>query len=197
MKIYKVGDSQKAVCEFCKAVKPMTLKLSDVPFSDGNGIVKNVLAGVCDDCGSTGFIPQQSVPMVKKQLDVRRKPLESRVPAHMVDILNLASNSVGAGTDFSATLIKYFIHQLSQDEKSALRLSEYLKSNLATGTSQKRLSLKGRVVFDELNTIKNKAQIYSTTDAIKAVVLKINEDMLINPKPDLIKELRGVAAAFS
>ena len=187
MKIYKVGDSQKAVCEFCKAVKPMTLKLSDVPFSDGNGIVKNVLAGVCDDCGSTGFIPQQSVPMVKKQLDVRRKPLESRVPAHMVDILNL----------FSATLIKYFIHQLSQDEKSALRLSEYLKSNLATGTSQKRLSLKGRVVFDELNTIKNKAQIYSTTDAIKAVVLKINEDMLINPKPDLIKELRGVAAAFS
>ena len=81
MKIFKVGDTQKAVCETCKSIENATFALRDVPFSDGYGVVKNVLVGVCDKCDSVVLVPQQSAPAIKKQLDARRKPVESRVPA--------------------------------------------------------------------------------------------------------------------
>ena len=40
MKIFKVGDTQQAVCETCKSIENATFALRDVPFSDGSGIVK-------------------------------------------------------------------------------------------------------------------------------------------------------------
>lgn len=197
MKIFKVGDTQKAVCETCKSIENATFALRDVPFSDGHGVVKNVLVGVCDKCDSVVLVPQQSAPAIKKQLDARRKPVESRVPAHMVDILNVASSVLGAGTDFSSTLIKYYIHALSKEEKSIDSLLKYLESDLAKGHAQKRISLKGRLVFDELNTLKMRTHLDNTTDILKAVVLKINDDVLVNRKPSVINELKAVAAAFA
>lgn len=46
MKIFKVGDSQKAICENCRSLENATFKLRGVPFSDGSGVVKNALVGV-------------------------------------------------------------------------------------------------------------------------------------------------------
>jgi hypothetical protein len=69
MKILKVGDKQKAVCYKCKAVKNTTFYLRDVPFSDGSGIVKNILVGVCDFCDGVIITPHQSTPAIKKELD--------------------------------------------------------------------------------------------------------------------------------
>jgi hypothetical protein len=197
MKIFKVGDTQKAVCETCKSIENATFSLRDVPFSDdGHGVVKSVLVGVCDKCDHVVLIPQQSAPAIKKQLDARRKPVESRVPAHMVDILNLASISLGASVDFSSALIKYYIHTLSQEGKSAEGLLKYLESDLAKGQAQKRISLKGRFVSDELNAIKLRTHLESTTDVLKAVVLKINDDVLVNPNAKMLNKLKSVAAAF-
>lgn len=197
MKIFKVGDTQKVMCESCQSPETATFGLRDVPFSDGHGLVKNVLVGVCDKCDRVAVIPQQSVPAIKKQLDARKKPIESRVPAHMVDILNLASSSLGASTDFSAALIKYFIHTIYENEKTADSLLKYLDSDLAEGKAQKRISLKGRLVLDELKTIRVRAHLTSNTDVLKAVVLKINDDVLVNPKAQLIKELKSVAATYA
>ena len=42
MKIFKVGDTQKAICENCRSLENTTFVLRDVPFSDGDGVVKNV-----------------------------------------------------------------------------------------------------------------------------------------------------------
>ncbi len=91
MKILKAGDIKKAACNHCKAFEDVTFKLRDTPFSDGSGIVKNVLVGVCNRCDSVAVLPHQSVPAVKRQLEAQRRTLESRVPAHMIDILNLVS----------------------------------------------------------------------------------------------------------
>ena len=83
MKILKVGDTKNAACNNCESFQGVTFKLRDVPFNDGSGVVKNVLVGVCDNCDSVAVLPHQSTPAVKKQLEVQRKSLESRVPAHM------------------------------------------------------------------------------------------------------------------
>ena len=197
MKIYKVGDKQKAVCESCQSLTDATFMLRDVPFSDGSGTVKNVLAGVCDSCNEVVLIPHQSTPAIKKQLDTHKKAVETRVPAHMVDMLNLASMELGGSTDFSNALIKYYLHNLSEQKTSVKGLTKYLESDLAKGVAQKRISLKGRQVSKEIDNIKFKTSIGSTTDVLKAVVLKINDDVFVHPKTQLINSLKGVAAAFA
>ena len=66
MKIFKVDDKSKAVCADCIALVSTTFMLRNVPTSDGRGIVKQVLAGVCDHCDSVVSIPNQSAPFIDK-----------------------------------------------------------------------------------------------------------------------------------
>jgi len=195
MKILKVGDTQKALCNSCKSLQNITFKLRDTPFSDGSGIVKNVLVGVCDLCDSVAVLPHQSTPLIKKQLEKQRKSLESRVPAHMIDILNLASDKIGGGTEFVPNIMKYYIHALSNSEISPNNISRYLNSDLAKGIAQKRISLKGRHLQEELIQLKELVDVDSTTDIIKIVVLKINDDLLVKERSKPIGQLRNIMAA--
>lgn len=66
MKNFKVGDKSKAICQDCKSLVDTTFKLRDVPFSDGSGVVKNILTGVCDQCGRIVSIPHQSTTTIKR-----------------------------------------------------------------------------------------------------------------------------------
>ncbi|MFC1777441.1 hypothetical protein ACFL3I_08875 [Pseudomonadota bacterium] len=195
MKILRVGDTQKAACSECKSFVTVTFKLRTVPFSDGIGAVKNVLVGVCDRCDCVAVLPHQSTPVVKKQMDAQRKGLESRVPAHMVDILNLASVELSGGTEFVPGLIKFYIHSLSNNDISARDIPAYLESELAKGKSQKRISIKGRLVTEEVDRLKKITNIRSTTDLLKAVVLKINDDVLVKKKTRTIKQLKNIVSA--
>lgn len=197
MKILKVGDTKKAACNRCKSFQDVTFKLRDVPFSDGTGIVKNVLVGVCNTCDSIAVLPHQSAPAVKKQLEVQRKSLESRVPAHMIDILNLVSEELGGGIEFVPSIMKFYIHSLSNNSISPTNISRYLNTDLAEGVAQKRISIKGRHLDEELQHLKLVTKIKSTSDLIKSVVLKINDDVLVNKKPRAISQLKNIMAATS
>ena len=44
----------------------MTFCVRDVPFSDGSGIVEQILVGVCDQCKRVIAIPAQSTPKIKE-----------------------------------------------------------------------------------------------------------------------------------
>ncbi len=74
MKIFKVGESQKAACSNCQSFENATFQLRDVPFSDGTGVVKKVLVGVCDKCESVTVLPHQS----HLRLNVNMKQSESQ-----------------------------------------------------------------------------------------------------------------------
>jgi len=195
MKILKVGDTKKAACNTCESFQDAIFQLRDTSFNDGSGIVKNVLVGVCDTCDSVIVLPHQSTPAVKKQLEKQRKSLESRVPAHMIDILNLASDKLGGGTEFVPNIMKYYIHALSNNEISSNNISRYLNSDLAKGVAQKRISLKGRHLEEELALLKELIDIESTTDLLKIVVLKINDDVLVNERPKPMGQLKNIMAA--
>lgn len=195
MGILKVGDTKRAVCNECKSFETVTFKLRDVPFSDSSGIVKNVLVGVCNKCDSVAVLPYQSTPVVKKQLEVQRKALESRVPAHIIDILNLASFELSGNTDFVPNLVKFYIHSLSDNAMPTTEFPKYISSDLFKGKSQKRLSIKGRKVIDEINILKEKTHINSTSDLIKSIALKINDDILVNKNTKTIIALKNIVAA--
>jgi hypothetical protein len=194
MNILKVGDKGKAACDKCRAFVVTTYKLRDVPFSDNSGIVKSVLVGVCDGCDSVVALPHQSTPMVKKQLEKQRASLESRVPAHLIDILNLASFELGGSTDFVPSIMRYYIHALSNGDLSVKDMANYLKSDLAKGKSQRRLSIKGRNVMADTEKLKALTHIESTSELIKGIILKINDDIFNQKKDEPIKFLKNLAA---
>jgi len=195
MKILKVGDTKNAACNHCESFQNVTFTLRDVPFNDNSGTVKDVLVGICNSCDSVAVLPHQSTPAVKKQLEAQRKSLESRVPAHMIDILNLASDKLGGGTEFANNIVKFYIHALSSNEISPDHLAQYLDTELAKGPSQKRISLKGRHLQEELALLKSLTKIKSTTDLLKSVVLKINDDLLVNEEKRPTDQLKSVLAA--
>ena len=197
MKIFKVGDSQKVICEHCGSLQTAIFKLCDVPLSDGSGTVNNVLAGVCDECGQVCLLPHQSTPAVRRQLEAQRRSVESRLPAHLIDILSLAVCELGGTADFVPSLMKYYIHRLAKDPQAAAELSVNLKSELAQGKSDKRLSLKGRRVSEELDFLKAVSHISHTTDLIKSVIIKINEDVLVKKSPGPLQELKSIVAAVA
>ena len=195
MKIVKAEDKSTAACGTCKKFVDVTYRLRDVPLSDGSDIVRDVLVGVCDICDDVCVMPHQSVPIVTKTLERQRKAIDSRVPAHMLDILNLASAEVGGGADFVPNMLKYDLHAMAMNQMSSGRLAAYLASDLASGKSQKRISLKGRRVSDDIEKVKELTEITSTSDIVKGVILKINDDILQKKSKRPIKALEGIAAA--
>lgn len=197
MDIVKVGDVAQVICSHCKALTRATYKLRDVPFSDGSGTAKRVLVGVCDQCDQVSVLPNQSIPAVKRQFEAQRKPIESRLPAHLVDILNLASSELGGSSDSVPSLVKYYIHVLASDEKASLRLKKLIESDLAKGKSEKRLSLKGRKLAEEIDRLKSAAKIENTSDLIKGVVLKIHEDILVRKNKKQTEALRTLFAVMA
>ncbi len=195
MKILKVGDSKQLACAHCNSFQEVTFLLRDVPFSNGKGTVKNVLAGVCNKCDSIAVLPHQSTPVIKMQMDVQRKSLESRVPAHMVDILNLVSFELGGGVEFVPNILKFYIHSLSNQSISPNNIAQYLSTNLAKGAAQKRISLKGQYLEEDIQSLKALTHIKNTTDLIKSIVLKINDDVLVKKRKIPIKQLKNIMAA--
>jgi hypothetical protein len=196
MNIVKVGDKGKAACDKCKAFVTATYKLRNVPFSDGSGTVDNVLVGVCEQCDDVCVLPHQSTPMVKHALKKQRRSVEARIPAHMLDILNLASTEVGCSTSFVQSMMKYYIHALAINKISRKKLADYLKSDLAKGKAEKRISLKGHHIHQDMAELKALTHLDSDSSLIKSVILKINDDILQKKRSKPLNELRGIAAAF-
>jgi len=163
MNIVKVGDTARAACDTCKKFVGATYRLRDVPLSDGAGTVKNVIAGVCDQCDSVCVLPHQSVPAVAEAMSKTRKPVEGRVPAHMIDILRMASGEVGGGSDFVPQLVKYYIHKMAQEEISTAQVARLLQ----TETSD---ILKGVILKINVDILqkKNKKSIKALEDIAAA-----------------------------
>lgn len=63
-KVFTAGDKSRAHCYRCLDIVHTTILQRDVRFSDGQGIAKNIIVGVCDDCGSIVAIPAQSVKAI-------------------------------------------------------------------------------------------------------------------------------------
>lgn len=199
MRIVKEGDKRQVICHNCGRSEA-TYLLRDVDFSDKSGTVKNILAAVCDKCHEVVSIPAQSTPKIKAEYKKTKAPLEVRVPAHYLDVLNVATQKINPELDesFNRTLIMYYVHALSTGRYKQKNLANLLNDDFAKAKSSKRLSMKVNTSqLDELNSIMIQHHLRKNTDVIKAVILKINEDIVQNEKPEQLSELRNVAAAYA
>ena len=156
-----------------------------------------VLVGVCDECDQVCLLPHQSTPAVQKQMEAQRKAVEIRLPAHMLDIISLAAFELGGSSDFVPNLMKYYIHKLAHDPEVASSLPALLDGELTAGKAEKRLSLKGGQITDDIDRLKATTGIVNTTDLIKSVILLINKDVLTEKQPRSIQNLKDVFAAVA
>ena len=88
------------------------------------------------------------------------------------------------------------MHAMASQKMSVKRLPEYLGSALAKGRAEKRLSLKGQHIAEDVVALKSMTHIESTSDLIRGVILKINDDIVQNKRQKPLNDLRGIAAAF-
>lgn len=195
MKFYKENDKSKAICNKCGLVNT-TFKIRDVPFSTKNGCARGILAGVCDKCGEVVSVPQQSAPRIKEYMQTSKKSIEVRLPRHLLYILIVAGDTLKARqpNTFSHFLVKYYIHNLNADKRKCKSLKKYLQTDLAKGKAGiDRLSLKmSPTMYDEFESLRIKTDL-NKTQLLKALILKINDDILSKKYFKDLKILESIA----
>lgn len=198
MKIIKEGDSGKGICDSCGLVNT-TYLLRDLDFSDNRGTVRNVLAGVCNKCNKVINVPSQSIPQIKSEYNKQSKSFETRVPAHFIDILNLAVKKIDIDLDenFIKHLIFYYLHGLNSGKFKAKKLSNFLDSDVAKAKASKRFSIKiNEKAEKELDNVINISGLNKKSDVMKGIILQINEDIVQTKKPKYLDELKTIASAY-
>ncbi|TKI07443.1 hypothetical protein [Martelella alba] len=199
MKIVKEGEKKNVLCHHC-GPSTATYLLRDVDFSDHSGIVKNVLAAVCDKCDQVVGVPSQSTPKIKAQYDNIKSSMEIRVPAHYLDILNMATDQIAPelNESFHKNLLLYYLHAIYTGHFPADGLASLLHTELAEAKSSKRLSMKlSEKNKRELDEVMQQQGLTTRADVLKAIIIKIHEDVIRQKRPDYIAELKQMAAAFS
>lgn len=199
MKIIKEGDSRQVVCSEC-GLTHATYMLRDVSFSDNSGAVKNILAAVCNDCNKVVSIPKQSTAKVKAEYNKIKTPIDVRVPAHYLDILNLATQKIdpSLSESFNKSLVLYYLHALSSERYSQRNLGLLLNSDIAKAKASKRFSVKlNNKSINEIKSLMASQGLKNNTEVFKSLILKINEDIVQPKQPKHLAELQNLAAAFA
>lgn len=196
MKIFKLGEKSKGVCNDCKKVVSTTFKLCTVPLSSGKGSASDILAAACDHCGHIVSIPQQSTPRIKEALNTKKHSIEVRLPRHLLDILLLASDrfEIGNPEQLKDSLIRHYIGRVESDKELIKSIKKLSQSNFAKGAGY-RLSLKvNDAIFERFERIR-KSTALNKTQIVKGLILLINEDILQHPLKKRLSEVESALLA--
>ncbi|WP_047302298.1 hypothetical protein [Pseudomonas fluorescens] len=202
MKLFLQGDRGKALCEHCQQVVGITYLRRDVPFSDGHGLARDILVGVCDQCATTVAIPPQSTPAIK---EARQQPLtsiEARLPAVYLDVLDAAMHSVieDAGVQMRKLFLSYYFNARVAPclERAHSAFTAYLAEQvearqLPAVHSMKRLSLKvNHYVAEDLARLLQATRM-TQTELLKSLIAQMRLDVLEGGNPAAIADLREMA----
>lgn len=204
MKVYKAGEKSKAICEDCGALVSTTFAYRDVPFDDGSGVVKDVLAAVCDECDRVVALPAQSAPAVQRAREVADVPLEVMLSAPDMELLDLAAWRIDpkASSRLRKPLLAYYIHRMSADPESAIRLQkkaggQVRKSPKAMKVPKRRLSVKFAPQTDASIRELMRASGLNKSHLIRSIVHEIDIDLVRPEKPKELEKLRQMAAVMA
>lgn len=201
MRIVKEGDKGQSICENCRKMVTTTCKLRDIPYGDEKndiGLIRNILVDVCDECDEMVTIPHQSSPQVRDALTAHRKPVELRLPRHLIDILNLSAAKLEAENPSAMTsfLLRYFLHFYFEHKEKRKELKKLLGHELLKDApASSRLSLKfGKRIYGEM-TFLLKDMDFSQSELIKALIIKVHEEIL-SGKSEEFEKLKSISIAF-
>ncbi len=200
MKVYKAGEKSKAICEDCGALVSTTFAYRDVPFDDGKGEVKDVLASVCDQCDRVVALPAQSTPAVRRAREIADVPLEVMLSAPDMELLDLATWRIDpeSCSRLRKPLLAYYIHLLSGDPVAVARLQAKAsmrrpKLSKSVKIPKRRLSVKFAAKTDASIQALMKASGLNKSLLIRGIVHEIEDDLIRPDKPKDLQKLREIA----
>lgn len=199
MKFFSEGDKSKAICCGCAKLVSTRFAYRDVPFSDGSGVVKNILVGVCDHCDEVASVPAQSTPAISKAKNKATEAIEAVLPAPYFELLDLACFKINpeAASELRKGLLMFYVHRFAtgafdvarlQHSQAALALRPAMES-----VNRRRLSMKiSPTLALELESIA-KQSCMQKTEAIKAIIGAIQEDIIDDGFPELTANIQNYA----
>ena len=202
MKVYHEGDKAQALCHDDGPVT-VTYGYRDVPFNDGNGVAKNIMAGICDRCGQVIVIPAQSEPAISQARKRVEHSLEVNIPAAYIDILDAAVMRIATHptTDFRKPLVVFYLDRYLREEESLDELASlharYQASPEFTRNPKKRLSVKLSSYANERLLEVSRRSNLNKTDQIKSLVAKIDQDIVRPEHPLHYEELAGLGRVLA
>lgn len=180
MKLLFRGDTGKAVCEHCGRVT-VTYQYRDVPLSHSHKVVKNILAGVCDRCGSVAAIPAQSTPAIKAEKDKATASIEALLPAPYIEVLDLAAFKVASNAtpDMRKLLVLTYLHLHTLSKRAPPDWVGFENSfTQHMNLPKKRLSFKVSTQMAHEFGVVAQALNLNKTDTLKSIVTEIKHDIL-------------------
>jgi hypothetical protein len=199
-KLYEEGEKSKAICYSCKQIVSTTFARRDVPFSDGNGEVKDILVSVCDLCDQVVAIPAQSTPAIREARLKEVKSIEAQLPAIYLDMLDLAAYTIdsASSTEFRKALVTLYVHRFASGEYPKERLMKAHRSAVARfkeqrGAARRRLSMKVTPrIAEDIKTLTEDTEM-NQTEVLKSVIYQIQADVVEARKPALMRELSALS----
>ncbi len=202
MKLYRKGEKGEAVCEECAKLVSTTFDYRDVPFEDGLGTVKGILAAVCDDCDRVVATPPQSTPAIRRAREVATRPVEISVPAPYVEILDLALYRINARAtaEHRKVLLTYFANKVAGDPDPKAVVQGLVTRSKAFSASlgrvpRRRLSFKVTPRSHALISSLADAASASRTDLLSGLIMQIENDLVRPDKPKGMAEVEAAMAA--
>lgn len=201
MKLHYPGETGTAICE-ADGLVSTTYGYRDVPFSDGSGLARNILVGICDRCGETVALPPQSTPAIKAAREKATVALEVLLPAVYLEALDLACYRIDPELtpEFRKRLLLYFLHRCAGDPSAARQLATLLGEagpafrEGEAAALRRRFSLKvSPAVSGEIGRLMTMSGL-NKTKLIKALVLLVERDVIAPEQPPALSELRRLAA---
>jgi hypothetical protein len=143
MRIYKLGEKSKGLCETCGKVVPTTFALREVYLEETGATVPDVLVAVCDSCGQTVSIPHQSTPRLAAARRAKTRKLEARIPRHLDDALRLVAQELDTPCEvFSPLLFQYYFEKVASSRTVANWVGGLAAAETVRGIKDCRLSLR-------------------------------------------------------
>jgi hypothetical protein len=202
MKLYSAGDKSKAICETCQELVETTFLYRDVPFDDGSGMVKDILASVCDRCGEVVAIPAQSLPAIRRAREKVEASLEAQVPASDIEVLDAAATRISerASARHRKVLLAFYVRKMARDPQAGERLKHLFLEAKAlrpkAKVPRKRLSFKVSHDFEEEFAQLAKISGLKKTQVLRGVVHEIRSDLVYPEHPASLPQLREMVATL-
>lgn len=216
LKLYAPGDKSRAICGDCGKMVATTFGYHDVPFSDGKGVAKNILAATCDVCGAVVAVPAQSTPAIAKAREQAETSIEILLPAPEMDILDAAAFLIDpqATVRFRKTLFTYYLALLDHHQELVDSLTMGVGAWIAEGKAvrdrarsqnvkipTRRLSMKvASRTEDRFERVMVKSGL-NKTEIARGIVMLVKHDLLEESsgsgKSRTMEELKLLASAVN
>lgn len=197
MRILREGDPGEGLCSKCRRRVAIRYTYRTVNLERSEVDVPDVLVGVCQTCGETVSIPAQSTPKLKEARQEKTVVLNVRIPHHLDDVLRMLADRFEAPPwSFCSGLVRFYLHELAENEAFARRIKRLGESDLASGPAATRLSVRtSQGLATAAWARARKVGIRTRTEMLKGLILAAYEDVLQGRAPRRAEVLEGIAAA--